>query len=391
MDASDGASSRTEFLKRGGAAVFAFAGTSSLLANMARAAQVAPVGRQRVAATTLKFIGWQGYDGKPSRTFPSLKSWERRNEIVIRSTYISANEEIITKLQATGPGSYDLCSPYHGTVPTLVLARLVEEIPVGELRNWKSITPSLRQQAFLRDASGKVFGVPLGFSSDTPLWNPSLIASPPRSYLDVLKPQFRKKYALRDAPDSNLTAIARALKLGNPDPHHLTKAQLNRVKEVAKRLIDGAVSLTAASGDLLQLLVTKEIAFTLGGTADMVGKAKEQGVTIRSYFPKEGTSSFVDAYCIARGTNNAEQALAWIDAMISPRINAELATVYGGGVVTSRAVRYLPRDLRNRYPYDRLNQVFTRFAPVYPPLPAKRGKYATYADWVRAWEEVKRG
>jgi spermidine/putrescine-binding protein len=382
--------SRAEFLRRAGAAALVVSGAEAVGAGVAHASRFVPHEVARSAATTLKFVGWQGYDGTPSSTFPVLQQWEDSKGINLSSTYIDVNEDIITKTQASPSGSYDLASPYHGTVKTLILAGLVEPIRVGRMQNWSSIIASLRRQGYLHDKSGQVFAVPLGFSADLPLYNPKLI-KPPKTWAEIFAKKYRRRYAVKDGPEGNMVAVAKAYKLGHPDAHHLTRSELKRVEAGTRTLLKGARANASSYGDLLQLLVTKEVAFATTGTADMIPKAASQGVQLRAWFPKEGTQSYVDNYCIPRGSQNYDLALAWIDEMISPQVNAELAAVYGGGVVTPQAVRYLTPDLRAKYPYNNIQTFFTGNAPLLPPIPVSSRIFATYADWVQAYNRAKSG
>ena len=188
-----------------------------------------------------------------------------------------------------------------------------------------------------------------------------------------------------------MVAVAKALKLGHPDAHHLTRPELKRVEAGTRKLLQNARANASSYGDLLQLLVTREVAFATTGTADMIPKAASQGVELRPWFPKEGTQSYVDNYCIPKGSQNYDLALAWIDEMISPQVNAELAQVYGGGVVTPQAVQYLTPDLRAKYPYNHITTFFTGNAPLLPPIPVQSRIFATYSDWVQAYNRAKGG
>src|SRR5262249_2829436 len=71
------------------------------------------------AATTVTWMGWQGYDD-PLKAGSFLAD----NGIDLATTYINANEEIITKLQAGGGGQLDLATIYFGHVPILTAADL---------------------------------------------------------------------------------------------------------------------------------------------------------------------------------------------------------------------------------------------------------------------------
>jgi spermidine/putrescine transport system substrate-binding protein len=379
---SDAALNRGDFLKRTAGLAALLAGGGLLSERTARA----------LAATddaTLAFLGWQGYDGTPTSTFPMLDTWERANGVKTNATYIDNNPQVITKLQASGSGTYDLCTPVHTIVPSMVAAGLLEPIQVSKLKNWTAIDPSIRSQKYLQ-SKGSVYAVPLGYGYISfPLYNPALLKTPPRSWNDLLTSKFKGKYAVNDLPE-NLTWIARTLHYGHPDPHHLKKAELSKCEGYARRLVRNAKTVSASFGDLLQLFVTKEIAFSVSGTPDIIDKAAKQGITLKKWFPKEGgAGAYMDNFAIPKGSKNYDAALSWIDQMVSPQVNAELANVYGGGPVVPKSRPFLPPLLQARYPAQA--SVFLKQTPVYPAQPTSSSVFANYSDWVQAWSNAKQG
>ena len=97
MSGADDLYTRSDFLRRSGLAVAGVAAGTSLVSATSAAARVA---RSNAAvSTTLRFIGWQGYDGTPASTFPILSQWEQQNGISLSTAYIDTNEDIITKMQ----------------------------------------------------------------------------------------------------------------------------------------------------------------------------------------------------------------------------------------------------------------------------------------------------
>jgi spermidine/putrescine-binding protein len=342
----------------------------------------------RADATTLAFVGWQGYDGTPSSSFPDLTAWEQRNGISLSATYIDNNPQVITKIQASPPGAYDLCTPIHTIVPSMAAAGLLEPINTSALRNWSSIQPVVRKLKYLNHPGG-VFSVPLGFGYTTfPMYNTKLLKAPPKSWNELLTKKWRGKYALNDIPE-NLTWIARTLGFGHPDPHHITRAELKKCEAYARKLVKNAKTVSATYGDLLQLFVTKEIILSVDGTPDIIVKAQTQGVSLHKWFPREGgAGAYMDNFAIPKGSHNVDAALSWIDEMISPQVNAELATVYGGASTDIRSTQYLPALLKSRYPFSRIAKFFAQ-TPVYPPQPTTSRIFATYSDWVNAWTQAK--
>ena len=91
--------------------------------------------RQAHAATTMTWMGWQGYE-TPIKAGTFLKD----NDIDFQPTFIASNEEIITKLQAGGIGKTDIITMYFGYLPLMAEGGLLEPIDPGEDRRSSAIS-----------------------------------------------------------------------------------------------------------------------------------------------------------------------------------------------------------------------------------------------------------
>ena len=113
-----------------------------------------PASGEPQAASTLSWMGWQGYDD-PLKAGTFLKD----AGIELATTYISSNEEIITKLQAGGAGQVDLITIYFGHIPILSGADLVEPIDESKIPGIDKVFPQfLNVDAIRKD--GKLYAVP---------------------------------------------------------------------------------------------------------------------------------------------------------------------------------------------------------------------------------------
>jgi spermidine/putrescine transport system substrate-binding protein len=393
-----GGQTRRQFLGRVGISAFAVSGGGALLAACggedaeeagggATAAATGAAAPAAIGPVELKYVGWEGYDGAPASTFKAFQRWMSDNEITLTATYVSDNEEMLTKIQASPAGTYDLTSPYHGTVPTMILTGVLEPIDTDKMTNWSAIYPFLQEQDFIRGEDGTIYGVPFTFSQASPLYNADKV-EPLESLAAVVDdPALKGRFTLIDAPE-HFTWIAQILGLGNPDPHHLTTEELQQCLDYGRQVVANSRTLAPALGDILQLLITGEVDYSLTGTYDQVAKAQAEGVNIQVFHPKEGSQTFVDNYCIPKDAENYDAALAWIDQMLAPEPQAEVAQVYGGGVANPAAVEFLTDELRQKYDYENLDAVF-EVSPVFPAIPAESDEFATYADWTEAWAQVK--
>jgi putative spermidine/putrescine transport system substrate-binding protein len=387
--------SRREFLRAAaGFSTVAFVGVGPVLAACGGEEESEPSATTGgtetmgpVGPATLNFVGWEGYDGSPKDTFAEHTAWMGENELDLNATYVQDNEEMLTKIQASPQGTYDLTSPYHGTVPTMILADVLEPIDTTRMENFEAIFSAVREEDYIRGEDGTVYAVPFTFSYQVALYNADR-GEPLQSYAEVVEnAALKDRYTLIDAPE-HFTWIAKILGFGNPDPHHLTEDELQQCQDYARRVIQNAQTVASSYGDILQLMTSQEVDYSLSGTADQADAAQAEGVNVAAFFPVEGTQSFVDNYCIPKESENYDAALAWIDHMLTPEVQAEVAQVFSGAVVNLDAVPLLSQKLRDLYAYDDLDSVFEK-TPVYPPIPPEGDEYATYADWTKAWNEVK--
>lgn len=382
---------RREFLRRAGLTGFLVLTPSALLkacgvAETDPAAEETPSGTPDAGESVqLGFVGWEGYDGTPAAAFPAFAAWREENGVTLSSTYIADNPEMLTKIQSSPAGTYDLTTPYHGDVPIMVGAGALEPINTSDLANWSAIPEYFRNQDFLLGEDGSVVAVPFTFSHNVALYNADNV-EPLQSYSQILEDGFQGRFAI-SASIQQFVWIAQYLGLGNPYPTLLTRDELAQCQPIAREMYAKARTVTDNFGDLLPLLVGNEVDYAWEGTADQVAAGQAEGANIQMFVPEEGARVFVDCYSIPAGSDNADVAHAWIDAALSPEVQAELAQVYGGAAVNLDAVPLLPDDLRSRFDYENLEDMFERL-PILPPIPVESDEFTTYDEWVQAHQEV---
>ena len=160
-----------------------------LLAGLGGAGVLALAGgvRPARAATTMTWMGWQGYET------PILSGgFVKDNDIDFQPTFISSNEEIITKLQAGGIGRTDLVTMYFGYLPLMYEAGLLEEIDTTRVSPFADLIPQFTAQPAIR-AEGRLLGVPWNWGSLPLMYDPAAVSGVPESWLDILKPEYKGK------------------------------------------------------------------------------------------------------------------------------------------------------------------------------------------------------
>ena len=130
--------------------------------------------RSARAGTDVYWMGWQGYD----ECF-SVGSYLTDNDITFNTTYINANEEVITKLQAGGLGKYDVSTMYFGYLQVMAQAGLLEPIDESKIdaMGMGKLLPEFTKLDALR-WDGKFWGVPWTWGTLPCMYDPAAIEAP---------------------------------------------------------------------------------------------------------------------------------------------------------------------------------------------------------------------
>ena len=165
---------------------------------MGGAAALGLPSRPAYAATTMTWMGWQGYE-TPIKAGTFLKD----NDIDFQPTFIASNEEIISKLQAGGVGKTDIITMYFGYLPLMADGGLLEPIDPAKIAQFGDLIPQFTGNDAIRK-DGQLYGVPWNWGSLPLMYDPAAVPTAPESWMDLMKPEFTKKVAMVDDPLGNL-------------------------------------------------------------------------------------------------------------------------------------------------------------------------------------------
>ena len=327
-------------------------------ATMAIGAFVGPRGAH--AATTLNWMGWQGYDS-PLKQGTFLAD----NGIDLATTYIAGNEEIVTKLQAGG--SVDLATIYFGHVPIMVGADLIEPIDESRVPDLARIFPRFLDVDSIRH-DGKLYAVPFTWGTLPMVYDPAAIPEAPTSWKDCLKDEYKGKVALTD-DISGLISTWSQIVTGTKTPTRLTMAEL---KETVDFLIkikkEHARTFSPNYGEATDLFARGEVVISAIGWDAQVGFADKKGKKLAYVLPSEGAMAYMDTIVIPKSAANRDLAYKALAQAITPKAQAVLAAELTQAVVNSDAVALVDDGNRAIYQYGNLDKLLERakFNPFWP-------------------------
>jgi spermidine/putrescine transport system substrate-binding protein len=336
------------------------------------------------AKTTMTWMGWQGYET------PILSgSFVADNDIDFQPTFISSNEEIITKLQAGGIGKTDLITMYFGYLPLMAEGELLEPIDPAKIEQISKLIPQfLAQDAIKHD--GQLMGVPWNWGSLPLMYDPAVVTTPPESWLDILKPEHKGKVAMVDDPLGNLL-IWGTVVTGKPMGTILTKDEMVKViDQLIEIKKNHARAFFPSYGDMSDAFARNEVTVSAIGWEAVAVWTQAKGKTIKYTIPKEGTGMFMDCLCIPKDAPHLDLSYKMINHVISAEPQKQFATEQSAGITNLDTVPMLSKELADSYNYGDIDGFMqkARLQPV-PPTESD-GSVATYDDFLSEYQRLSK-
>jgi spermidine/putrescine transport system substrate-binding protein len=335
--------------------------------------------RPAQAATTVTFVGWQGYD-------TPIGDYAKAHDVVIDATYIGDSNQIISKLTSGGVGSVDIVTPNATYVPLLVKLDTLAPMDEKKLANLGKVLPFFLDNPSVR-IDGKLYAVPYVWGGVPMMYDPAAATTAPTSWKDVLKPEYAGKVAMLD----NLNNIQLAARVATDAkvPTRLTREQLAKSVDFLIEVKKQARVIAGSYGDMADAMARGEVAITFNGWEVMVNMAKKKGKEIAYVYPQEGTFGWCDCYCIVKDAPNADVAHALANEAISVPVQVKAGQDELLGIVNTDAIAELPPETKALYPYDNI-EGFSKKVGFYPvaPLEPEEG-VASFDDWKKEYLRFK--
>jgi spermidine/putrescine transport system substrate-binding protein len=274
-------------------------------------------------AKRLRIISWADY--VPAEVIALFKA---ETGIQVEVT-LSNNEEMISKLRATGGAGFDLAQPSQDRI--LAAQRefgIYKPLDLTKVKMDQFVPSLLETVRKNTTLDGKAYGLPYLWGTD------GLVIDTKRAkaadYLDLCKPELKGKTAVRL---KRPTMMAFAFALGK-DPFALygdPKAYTALMEQVGKTMTACKANLKFFYDNKDQLLngfrsgeVIAAMMWDTGGWA-----LNRQNPDIQYLAPKSGALGWLDTFALpAKGRNDAG-AYQWINFTMRPEIAAKITKVVG--------------------------------------------------------------
>ncbi len=275
----------------------------------------------------------------------------------------------------------------------------VEPVNTALIENYRDVVPGLRNKAW-NSLSGQAYGVPQGRSAELLTWRPDVVTTPPTSFSSLFDPASAQRGKIMVEDDaSSLAAVALALRptrpeLGIENPYALNREQFTAVVEQA-RIAQPAADLYWT--DYTEQVRALEEGRSVIGLADqsVVSLLETRGTKVQTMVPDVGTPGSSDTWMLLQGAEHPSCMYRWMNHMLDPAVNAAVSEYYGQAPSVAQACDETTDEnfcdtfsATDEAYYDK---VWIATTPQQSCIAGDGDSCVGYADWQRAWQQLRQG
>ncbi|MDR3107861.1 MAG: extracellular solute-binding protein [Bifidobacteriaceae bacterium] len=281
-----------------------------------------PSGVEYKAATSgeLSIYTWSDY-------FPVdlAAKFEDETGIAVTVDYYENNEAMMTKIEVSGGGGYDIVVPSDYAVDLMADKGQLLQINALELPNGQNILAEFRDVYF---DPGRLYSAPYLYGATGYSYDASLLAegqSAPASWMDyfTIGEPFAGKVGIMNDQFEGVNAALRAV---GAEPCTDNAEELQAAADLLASFKDKV--LTISSDGILDRLGTGDnsMAMIWNGASHRASLTNPNVVFV---YATEGLGAFQDNWAVPAGAKNVDQALTFINWMLDPANAAEAANYQG--------------------------------------------------------------
>ena len=337
----------------------------------------------------LNLIAWQGY------TEPDVvKPFEKSTGCQVHVTYGQTSDEMVQLMRS---GNYDGVSASGDATNRLIAAGDVVPVDVQKLiPDWKDISPALQSPPH-NTVGGLHYGVSYEWGADVLMYNTKDVKPAPTSWGVMFDgSSYKGKVDAYDSP-IYIADAAVYLKAHQPD------LKITNPYELDDKQFKASVDLLKAQrqniGEYWSDYTKEQAAFTsgdstVGTTWQVIANLLDADkVKVRTTLPKEGATGWSDTWMIAAKAKHPNCMYKWMNWIISPKVNAEVAEWFGEAPSNAKScAETADKNFCKTYHADDqayFSKVSYWTTPRTQCGDARGSVCKDYAAWVQAWTEIK--
>ena len=345
----------------------------------------------------VNIVAWAGYveDGSTDPAVDWVTPFEEETGCQVNVKTAPTSDDMVNLMKT---GQYDLVSASGDASLRLIASGDVEPVNTDLVPNYADVFEALKMKPW-NSVDGVSYGIPHGRGANLLMYNTEVVSPAPDSWSAVFDDASANagKVTAYDSPiyiaDAAVYLMATQPDLGIENPYALDDEQFQAAVDLLKEQ-------NANIGEYWSDY-TKEIqAFKNGDSVVgttwqiIVNLAKADKAKVEAVLPKEGATGWSDTWMVATKSEHKTCAYLWMDHIISPTANAQVAEWFGEAPSNSKACAETadPKHCETFHAEDEayFDQVWYWTTPITQCLDGRTDvECKDYGDWTTAWQEIK--
>jgi putative spermidine/putrescine transport system substrate-binding protein len=344
----------------------------------------------------VNLVAWAGYveDGSTDPKVDWVSDFEQRTGCQVNVKIGNTSDEMVQLMRT---GQYDAVSASGDATGRLFEGGDVVPINTDLIPNYADVFPALKDQPY-NTFDGQPYGIPHGRGSNLLMYDPNEVKPAPSSW-DVVFDKASDYSGTVTAYDNPIYIADAALylretqpDLGITDPYELDQEQFDAAIDLLKQQREHIGEYWSD--------YTKEIQAFANGDSSVgttwqviVNLLNADGEPEKVVLPDEGATGWSDTWMISSEAANPNCAYEWLNHIISPEANAQVAEWFGEAPANQKSCALTADknhcDIYHADDEEFFDQIEEWKTPVSDCGDDRGDVCMTYEDWVAGWTEVK--
>ncbi|MEU9885744.1 ABC transporter substrate-binding protein [Sphaerisporangium sp. NPDC051011] len=345
----------------------------------------------------VNLVAWAGYaeDGSNDPKVDWVHPFEQASGCKVNTKTAGTSDEMFSLMKT---GEYDAVSASGDASLRLIASGTVAPVNTDLVPNYKNVFDGLKMKPW-NSVNGVSYGVPHGRGANLLMWRTDKVTPAPDSWGVVFDPAspYKGHLTAYDSPiyiaDAALYLMATKPDLGIKDPYALDDTQFQAAVDLLKQQKQNIGEYWSDYTKAVQAFKSGD---TVAGTTWQViaNLVKADKAPVEAILPKEGATGWSDTWMVAAEAKHPNCAYKWLDWIISPKANAQVAEWFGEAPSNKDACA-LTADKNFCDTFHATDEAYfdkVRYwtTPIAQCLDGRTDVTCKdYADWTRAWTEIK--
>ncbi|NJC72520.1 ABC transporter substrate-binding protein [Planosporangium thailandense] len=345
----------------------------------------------------VNIVAWAGYveNGSNDPKVNWVSDFEKQTGCKVNSKVAGTSDEMVTLMKS---GDYDVVSASGDASLRMIYGGVVAPVNTDLVPNYADVNDFLKLKTW-NSVDGVAYGVPHGWGANVLAYRTDKVNPAPTSWSVVFDDASAnaKHVTAYDSPiyiaDAAVYLMAHKPELGIKNPYALDDKQLKAAVDLLKGQNKNIGEYWSDYTKAVQALKSGN---TVVGTAwqVIVNLAQADKAPVDAVLPSEGSTGWSDTWMVAAKTKHPNCAYKWLNWIVSPEVNAQVAEWFGEAPANAKACEHTSDkgfcDTYHANDAAYASKIWYWTTPTAQCLDGRKNVTCKdYAAWTQAWTEIK--